>query len=419
MSYIPKNNLVKTGLVPDLDMSNYSQERLTEYIEELKTGSTGRIYPFVLPKVSTNTTLFAYFGGVYAPSQNRIYIVPRVKSSENEWFYVDCNTGKIVGYTYTVVASILVQYNGGVYSPTENRIYLVPNQFANIESKWHYIDCSNDNEENVVEYTHGATVTDYAYNGGVYSPTENRIYFIPAFISGSGTWHYVDCNTGAIVGYNHAFGATLSENVFKGGCYSPTENKIYLIPHAESDETKWHYIDCSGVTDVNLIVEYSHSLGTLPVNNAYEGGVYSPTQNRIYMVPLGQADQDNWHYIDCNDGSINEYPNTSGITSDSLENYSYGIYSPVDNNIYFCPNNSYNVSVWHYINCDDGTIGSYTHGINTANITNGTGGVFSPTENKIYFISNSLFVPNFYGLYLLADRHPSQVLMANGMFNKL
>jgi hypothetical protein len=266
----------------------------------------------------------------------------------------------------------------------------------------------------------GANITDFAYNGGVYSPTENRIYFIPAFISRLTAWHYVNCDTGTIVEYTHGYLLDEIEfNAFRGGCYSPTENKIYLIPYGIADTSNWYYIDCSGVTDSNLIVSYTHSLSTLPVNNAYEGGVYSPTQNRIYMVPLGQADQLKWHYIDCNNGSVNEYSNTSGITNDSIENYNYGVYSPVDNRIYFCPNNSSGDPVWHYINCDNGTIGSYTHNINTSNIGTSIGGIFSPTENKIYFVSSSLGSSNFYGLSLLADHHPSRVLMANGMFNKL
>ena len=38
--------------------------------------------------------------------------------------------------------------------------------------------------------------------------------------------------------------------------------------------------------------------GITAVNYAYSGGVYSPTQNRIYLVPFGQATQDTWHYLD-------------------------------------------------------------------------------------------------------------------------
>ena len=49
-------------------------------------------------------------------------------------------------------------------------IYFAPNGQA-IQSTWHYIDCDNGA---LIEYEHGATsVTGGAYFGGAYSPTEN------------------------------------------------------------------------------------------------------------------------------------------------------------------------------------------------------------------------------------------------------
>jgi hypothetical protein len=80
--------------------------------------------------------------------------------------------------------------------------------------------------------------------------------------------------------------------------YSPSNNRIYFVPYGQADEAgdNWHYIDCS----TGLVVEYIHTLGSSrPVAGAYAGGVYSPSNNRIYFVPFGQADEpgDNWHYI--------------------------------------------------------------------------------------------------------------------------
>jgi hypothetical protein len=37
--------------------------------------------------------------------------------------------------------------------------------------------------------------------------------------------------------------------------------------------------------------------GVTAINGAYVGGVYSPTQDRVYLVPYGQGDQTVWHYI--------------------------------------------------------------------------------------------------------------------------
>ena len=95
-------------------------------------------------------------------------------------------------------------------------------------------------------YTHGATAENNAYSGGVYSPTQNRIYFVPAAQADVADWHYVDCATGEVVAYTH--GATAENYAYSGGVYSPTQNRIYFVPSAQADVAEWHYIqDFSGV----------------------------------------------------------------------------------------------------------------------------------------------------------------------------
>ena len=88
-----------------------------------------------------------------------------------------------------------------------------------------------------------------------------------------------------------AHGVTAIAYAYVGGVYSPTQNRIYLVPNGQANQTNWHYIDCSDGT----VVTYAH--GITAVSTAYQGGVYSPTQNRIYLVPCVQAPQTNWHYI--------------------------------------------------------------------------------------------------------------------------
>ena len=193
MSYIPKNNLVRTGLVPDLDMSNYSQEKLNEYIQQIRTSASNVISDVVV----------AYTHGFGTALPNNAYL-------------------------------------GGVYSPTQNRIYMIPNGISDV-ADWHYIDCSNGN---VVAYTHGfgTALPSSVYFSGVYSPTQNRIYMIPYGISNQANWHYIDCDNGNVVAYTHGFGTTLSFTAYLGGVYSPTQNRIYMIPNSISDVADWHYI---------------------------------------------------------------------------------------------------------------------------------------------------------------------------------
>ena len=56
----------------------------------------------------------------------------------------------------------------------------------------------------------------------------------------------------------------------------------------------------SAIHAKNVNVEFAagtYAHGITAVANAYSGGVYSPTQNRIYLVPLAQSNQTNWHYV--------------------------------------------------------------------------------------------------------------------------
>jgi hypothetical protein len=112
----------------------------------------------------------------------------------------------------------------------------------------------------------------------------------------------VDCDSGNVTEYIHAL-TTLPVNLaYNGGVYSPTNKRIYFVPDYQADEAGYHYVDSGN------IIEYIHASTTLPVNTAYVGGAYSPTNNRIYFVPRAQADEagNNWVYV--SDLSSESYP---------------------------------------------------------------------------------------------------------------
>ena len=60
----------------------------------------------------------------------------------------------------------------------------------------------------------------------------------------------------------------------------------------------WHYIDC----DVGSIIEYSS--GTGAIIGDCVGAVYSPIQNRVYMI-AGDLDYNTWAYVDCATNIVN------------------------------------------------------------------------------------------------------------------
>ena len=388
--------------IPSYNQSNYSRQGVTNYIQSLMNQGS---YLSSANSYTHGATVSnsGYGGSVYSPTQNRIYLVPSAQSGSANWHYIDCNTGTVVAYPKVVATVTSDAYLGGAYSPTQNRIYFAPsNQADPANAKWHYIDC---NTGLVGEYDKPTNAIQYSYYGAVYSPIQNRIYFVPD--ASNSTWHYIDCNTGAVVNYS----PPVFNNSYVGGVYSPTQNRIYFVPNS-TPNINWQYIDCND----GSVGSYPKPTSGLTSGNSYAGGAYSPTQNRIYFVPFDQADPTNstWHYIDCNDGSIGTYPNPGTVTQGG---YRGAIYSPTQNRIYFSPRtqglNIY--PLWHYIDCNTGLVGTYPNPLNS--VTNAyIGGSYSPTQNRIYFCprgTNSVW----HFLDMQSNAHVSKVFMASTEYN--
>ena len=64
----------------------------------------------------------------------------------------------------------------------------------------------------------------------MYSPNQDRIYFVPFNQAPQATRHYVDYATGAIVGYQHGLAMRAVYTACAGGVYSPNQNRIYFVP---------------------------------------------------------------------------------------------------------------------------------------------------------------------------------------------
>jgi len=395
-----------TDLVPNMRLTGYSQARMQEYISALSARNTLSETGTLPYAHGTGISVSgSYMGGVFSPFQNRVYGVPYLQANVATWHYIDGNTGVVVGYAHGATA-VANAYDGGAFSPTQNRIYFAPHAQAN-RASWHYVDC---NTGAVVAYTHGVTAVANAYAGAVYSPLQNRLYFVPFDQGAQTNWHYVNCATGAVVAYAH--GATAVAGAYVGGVYSPTEDRIYLIPNGQASQATWHYINCA----TGAVVAYTH--GVAAVIYAYYGGVYSPLENRIYMVPADQGPETNWHYINCSTGEVVAYAHGVTILSAFLS-YDGGAYSPVENKIYFAPSEQATEAAWHGINCATGTAFTYTHTGSTAISGAYSGAVFSPVQNRVYFVpffqSNQA---NWHYRYNLAGDRASSSLMGGPMFNK-
>jgi hypothetical protein len=333
----------------------------------------------------TNMVNLGYEGAVYSSNQDRIYYIPFSQSNQTTWHYLDCTDGIVYNYTVTALAAAAVV--GGVYDPDQHRIYLAPGNSS--ASDWQYIDCSNANQTSgtatIVNYAHagvGSGAIPYRY--GAYSPNEKRIYWCPN--TSVTTWHYIDTtqSTPTFVAYNA--GAGHVSNDYRHNVYCPNQDRIYFVPSGRSDVSTWHYIDCTDGT-VNNVKSYSHGVGAL-VNNGYWGGVYSPTDERIYMAPYDIATQTTWHYIDCSNASQTSgtavvTPYTHGLGALSTAYMTEMLYAPDRNEIYM-PTRLVSTT-WYVIDIVDSGVSpsfvGFTNGIATQRTY---GGAYSPNQNKIY-----------------------------------
>ncbi len=101
--------------------------------------------------------------------------------------------------------------------------------------------------------------------------------------------------TSAVVPYQNGLATAAIWGAYAGGARSPLQDRIYFVPFGQAHQPTWHYVDCA----TGDIVPYQHGLATAAVSSAYNGGVFSPNENRTYFVPNWQADEPTWHYIDC------------------------------------------------------------------------------------------------------------------------
>lgn len=404
--------------------NNFTSTDLTKYFGSF----TGNNYAPMGQSYTHSATVvnIGYRSGIYVPSQNRIYMMPSAQSDQTTWHYIDCFTGTVVGYSSvpnTGSQPVATGYIGGIYDPVFNRIILVPYGQGNAVN-WHYIDVTKSTPV-VTAYTNTSGVTNTtAYFGGCYDPTTQRAYFCPDTQATSTTateWHYVDCSltTLSIVGYTRpSIGTSIGS--YQGAVYSPLQNRIYFVPHtaANPTRTQWYYLNVLTTTPVP--VAYTSPGNSVP--NAYSGGVYDPINNKIYFVPFSQANQSVWHYIDCTKSTnfIASIPNTSTAQANA---YVGGCYSPVNKCIYFAPFVQGGQTVWHYIDCVSQTIKSYTSAMTMSGAaTSATayiGCTLSPLQNRIYFIPAGTSVASQWQyLQIPCSDFPDMGVMSNYIFNK-
>ena len=305
--------------------------------------------------------------GVYAIEENLIFLIPYNTDCTNQsWHFVDTLSGVIQVYDALFATKFNLSFyafSGGIYSPLKRRIYLIPyNQV--LSGEWYYINLLT---RRIEAFSGPPVARQQAYSDAVYCPHSMRIYLVPYNQARESYWHYIDCRSDQVVAYNAISEAlAVTQGAYQGGVYCPIRKRIYLVPYMQANQAHWHYVDCQ----TGRVVAYEHSLrldfysDSSIVYAAYHGGVYSPRQQRIYLVPYRQAPFAEWHYIDCESGRVVAYKNVHacGNVFVSIEAYRNGVFAPESNRVYLAPHRQAHRQEWHFIDCTTGRVVAYRHG---------------------------------------------------------
>jgi hypothetical protein len=169
-------------------------------------------------------------------------------------------------------------------------------------------------------------------------------------------------------------GITAVLSAYVGGVLA-SNNRIYLIPVEQAIQANWHYIDAN----TGIGAAYAH--GITAVVSAYIGGVLAPN-DRIYMIPRMQSNQANWHYINTKTGVATAYAHGATVAASAY----YGGVLSSNNKIYMAPFGQATQANWHYINATTGVVTAYSNNSGVTPVNNAyVGAVLSPS-GRIYFI---------------------------------
>lgn len=309
----------------------------------------------------TVLSAFSYAGGVYEPTNNRIYMAPYNAAPDVNWHYLNCATQLIAPYnptvTNTTIAPASNRYAGSIYNSDNGLLYFVPFSptSSGIYYAFQYVDPSNNIIGSITVNAINYPITAYAYVGGAYSSTFNALFFAPYNQLTTGYFHYYSFNDNLmhLVDMSQITNPIVTPNTYFDAVYCPSRDFIYFVPFAQGTAAYWHYIDCA----TGIMYEYAKVVSTV-VANAYASGVYVAALDRIYLVPYNQATQAKWHYIDCATNQVIEYNNTG--TGLVVAAYMGGML--FNDNIFLAPYGQSNQTTWHYIDTTTDIVVDYATG---------------------------------------------------------
>ncbi len=262
-----------------------------------------------------------------------------------------------------------------VLSPSSNRIYTAPSNNAG-----HNGFCFSIQGSQPIENGTSGTPTGTNAENGCYFPPTNRIIWSPQ--NNVTQLVSTNCSDGTLVLTTNT---ALGFEPYRDVTYCPVNEKAYFIPANEVGETNWHFS-----TDGTDMVSYAHGGSPVTVSPfGFGNGVYSPTDNRIYLsVYEAQNPAVTWNYIDCDDDTLGTLTPPVGLSGD----FSEAIYSPTNDRIYYFPGSGASAgATWVYYDIALGIFVPFSHGLPAAFDSFIAGsGTYSPVTNRIYVGSRSV-----------------------------
>ena len=236
---------------------------------------------------------------------------------------VDTSKFKSTSITATTSGKLSETWGNPVYNKKHNCVYFTPTD-NNMEAtdSWCRLNLNN-NPYTLESYSFGYEAGEYwdgKYRNGVHTKN-NRIFLIPYLMNSSSTstkLHYIDCSGVSPVVQSYSSGTFVSElhslstsGIYNGGVYVPSLDRIYFIPSFQCLETvgkKLHYIQNCSTTP--SIASYTHNLTTnwsdTSLQNRYINGLYIGN-GLIFMIPIEQCTLSTFHLIDTKNNTIIEY----------------------------------------------------------------------------------------------------------------
>jgi len=404
--------LIKKSYEISQDFSNANDyKKIIESIKSVKIDSPQLLPPSISDYISDSFSLAAgaYRGAIYSPNQDRVYFVPYGQSGQPTWHYYDCRDGKIHSYAHgaTVVANA---YDGGVYDAVNDRIIFCPSSQLS-QANWHYIDCSTGL---IVPYVHGGSITITAYSKGCISPKNRRLYFAPRGLGSEGNWNYLNLDTMTLSSYANTVSGELGSGAYSGAVYSPNEDRIYFIPLYQWIKNKFHYIDCA----TGGIVSYNNTLTGMTSGDS-GAACFVPTEEKIAIV-LSSTSKNFGVFISLSGGVPVLSKFSHGGISGNNTSYVSAAYSPVSNRIYLAPETNTNSSDFlEYIDCSNFLAVPYNAGSRLAKVSGYSGACYAPKTGEVIF-SPVTSTPSTLLQRVMEPKDSKEIspIMSNCIFNK-